>query len=200
LQPIAFLNFGKLITTAYLVGACLFATTAAAQPNTAPSPQIAAIAQAVLPHQEQDYLAIIDKARQQFAAGKSADARRNARLGLQIKVHEFMGLTHSAEDWIGIYKDNKRAENGDRSIEIEIAPGVILTTWDNSYVDANYRTMVRPRSSLARTLDGLSIGDAVRFSADLIGEVISTDDAMVLQPRIVASFSKLQKLSDTGAQ
>ena len=53
---------------------------------------------------------------------------------------------------------------------------------------------------MARVLDSLSIGDAVRFNADLLGAVISSDDQMVLQPRVIAAFSKISRLSDAAPQ
>jgi hypothetical protein len=46
-------------------------------------------------------------------------------------------------------------------------------------------------------IDGLSIGDEVVFSADLIGAVISSDDDMVARPQVIARFIKLQKIDPT---
>jgi hypothetical protein len=47
---------------------------------------------------------------------------------------------------------------------------------------------------LGKVIDGLTIGDEVTFTADLIGAVISTDDDMVARPQIIGRFSKLQKI------
>jgi hypothetical protein len=56
--------------------------------------------------------------------------------------------------------------------------------------------MVKPLTPLARVLDALTIGQPVTFSADLIGEVVSNDDDMVMRPRIIAVITKLSRLDD----
>ncbi len=164
----------------------LLATGAAA----APAPD------ARMPTPEQGYIDIVNQARRDFAATKSIDARTGVRLGLQINVHEFMGLTHAAQDWVGTYMGSAKAEDGSRSIVITIAPGITIATWDSPYVDFPYQTMVKPLTPLARVLDALTIGQPVTFSADLIGEVVSNDDDMVMRPRIIAVITKLSRLDD----
>lgn len=149
-----------------------------------------------LPQREREFIAIIEKARKEYAVSKSASARQSARLALQISTHQFMGLTHRADDWVGVYKVSNRADNGDRSIEIEIAPDVTLATWDNPVADNGADTLVKPSAPMANVLDGLTIGAPVVFSANIIGSLISSDDDMIRRPRLIASFSKLKKLSD----
>jgi len=155
---------------------------------------LAAFSDSAQPERERAYIGLVDKARRQYAAAKSNDARKNARIGLQIDVHEFMGLAHHAENWIGIYEGSKRTPEGDRSIQIDIAPGVAVSTWDSAFADGQHRTLVRPYTQLARVLDGLVIGDTVSFSANLIGNVIGSDDDMVQRPRIIANFTQLKKI------
>jgi len=159
-------------------------------------PEIVGSAKGLLPQRETDYIGLIDKARKQYAVSRSVDARKNTRVALQIAVHDFMGLSHNAQDWVGIFKDSKKTREGTLTLEIEIAPGVTIATWDNANMDASYGTLLKPYMPVGKITGSLAIGDTVSFSANLIGNVLSTDDDMVLHPQIVAQFTKLSKIDD----
>ncbi len=115
---------------------------------------------------------------------------------MQIDAHNFMGLSHNAKGWLGIFKQATTLPNGRRALQIEIAPGVTIETWDNPYDDRAYETLIKPYAPIGGKLDGLAIGQPVSFDADLIGAVISSDDDMVLQPRIIARFFALNTLDE----
>jgi choice-of-anchor A domain-containing protein len=163
-------------------------------PNGASQPARYEPSGAQKPDPERDGIAIIDASRAEFAASRSVDARAGVRIGLQIKIHRFLGLTHNARGWTGIYKGSRKSEDGSRSIAIEIAPGIVIATWDSRFVDAPYHTMVKPFAAMARVLDGLTIGQPVIFSADLLGSVIASDDDMVMRPRIIARITALKSV------
>jgi hypothetical protein len=185
-----------------LIAALFFASAAHAQTKPPPKPEpevILGSARAPLPPREAEYIGIIQNTRRQYAAARSIDGRRGARMAMQSAVHNFMGLSHNAQDWVGVFKDSKKNPTGSQSVEIEIAPGVTVATWDNPASDSTYYTMIKRFSALGQVIDGLAIGDEVTFSADLIGAVISTDDDMVARPQVIARFSKLQKI-DAAAQ
>jgi len=138
-------------------------------------------------------MAIIEAAREEYGAAKSIDGRKNARMTLQIAIHRFMGLTHAAHDWVGIYKGGKRLDSGERSVQVEIAPGVSIVTWDNRFFDTQTGTLIKPYSAMGHILDNLAIGDTVVFSADLIGNAVSNDDDMIRRPQILGRFTGLKK-------
>jgi hypothetical protein len=180
-----------------LIAALALAPAANAQTIAPPKPTTEVIigsSRAPLPPREAEYIGIIQNTRRQYAAARSIDARRNTRMAMQSAVHNFMGLSHNAQDWVGVFKDSKKNSEGSRSLEIEIAPGVTIATWENPCVDAPYYTMITQFSALGQLIDGLQIGDDVTFSADLIGTVISSDDDMVSRPQIIARFSALKKI------
>jgi len=66
-------------------------------------------------------------------------------------------------------------------------------------MDASYGTLLKPYMPLGKIAGSLAIGDTVSFSANLIGNVLSTDDDMVLHPQVVAQFTKLSKIDDPAA-
>jgi hypothetical protein len=159
---------------------------------------ITSSANAPLPQREIDYIRLIEKARKKYGASKSVDARKYIRVDLQIAVHNFMGLSHTAQDWVGVYKGSTRTQEGTLSFELEIAPGVTVTTWENTDSDKSYDTLIKSFSPIGKIIDTLAIGDTVTFSANLLGSVITNDDDMVLHPQVVARFTSLMKLEQAG--
>jgi hypothetical protein len=183
-----------------LIATLLIASSASAQtkPPLQPVPEpVIGSAKAPLPQREADYIVIIQNARRQYAAAKSIDARKNIRMAMQSAIHLYMGLSHSAQDWVGIFKDSKKNPKGSQSLQIEIAPGVTIGTWDNPTADVTSDTMLQQFSALGKLVNGLSIGEEVMFSADLLGSVVGNDDDMVLRPRVIARFSQLKMLDET---
>jgi hypothetical protein len=180
-----------------LIAALVLTSAANAETKPPPKPATEAIigsSRAPLPQREAEYIGIIQNTRRQYAAARSIDARRNIRMAMQNAVHNFMGLSHKAQDWVGVFKNSKMNPDGTRSLEVEIAPGVIIATWDNPASDTTYYTMIKQFSPLGKLIDDLQIGDDVTFSADLIGTVVSSDDDMVARPQVIARFSALKKI------
>jgi hypothetical protein len=173
------------------------AATAQTKPPPAPAAPQAVIgsAKAPLPPREADYIRIVEDARRQYLSARSVDGRKNARVEMQSAVHNFMGLAHNAEDWVGVFKNTKKNPLGTQSVEIEISPGVTISTWDNPASDTNYYTLFQQTSPMGKLASSLSIGDEVVFSANLIGAVVSSDEDMVLRPQVIAKFSKLEKIA-----
>jgi hypothetical protein len=177
------------------------AATAQTKPPSVPAPDaIIGSAKAPLPPRETDYIRIVQDARRQYLAARSVDGRKSARMAMQSAVHNFMGLAHSAQNWVGVFKDTKKNPLGTQSVEIEISPGVTIATWDNPASDATYYTLFQQTSPMGKLVSSLSIGDEVVFSADLIGAVISSDEDMVLRPRVIAKFSKLERIAQPPAK
>ena len=80
------------------------AATAQTKLPPAPAPQpIIGSAKAPMPPREADYIRIVDHARRQYLSARSNDARKGARIAMQSAVHNFMGLAHSAENWVGVF-------------------------------------------------------------------------------------------------
>jgi hypothetical protein len=160
---------------------------------------IAAPDDAKPPQRERDFIAIVDKVRTQYDAAKSVDGRRDARLDQQIALHNFLGLNHYAQDWVGTFARSETTPEGYQSIEIEVAPGVVLTTWNSKYDDEIVHTMAQPHGRLWPVLKTLTVGDQVRFSANVLGSLVSSDADMVQRPRLIAQFDTLAKLDDPSA-
>jgi hypothetical protein len=178
-----------------LVAFLFLSASADAQTKPPPQPEtVTGSAKAPLPQHESDLIAIFQNSQRQYIAARSADARKNTRMAMQSALHNFMGLSHSADDWVGVYRDSKKNPSGSMSVEIEIAPGVTIATRDNPPSDGTYNMLIKPFSAIAKTIGELRIGDEVVFSANVIGSAINSDEDMVLHPRLIAEFTKLKKI------
>lgn len=189
----------KLLLALILIAPAAIAQTKPKPPAPAPN-QIIGSARAPLPAREAEYIGIVQDARRQYLSARSIDARRNARMAMQSATHNFMGLSHTAMDWVGVFKDSKKNPQGTQSVEIEISPNVTIETWDNPASDATYFTLFQQKSPMGQLVGSLAIGDEVVFSAELIGATISTDEEMVLHPRIIGKFNKLEKIAQPPAK
>jgi hypothetical protein len=192
--------FMKLLSLVFVV-LCVCGTAAADTPYKPTSkppagPVLSVPSRIDVPERERDYVALVEKARKTYTSAKSVDGRRAARQAFQIDSHNFLGLMHSAQGWVGIFKKSNVLADGRRSLEIEIAPGLTLETSDNTYDDRAYQNMIEPYAAMAKTIAGLSIGQPVSFSADILGAVLSSDDDMVLQPRLMVRFSDFTILDE----
>jgi len=190
----------KLLLALVLIAPAAIAQAKPPAPPPAPAAnQIIGSARAPLPPRESEYIGIVQEARRQYLSARNIDARRNARMAMQSATHNFMGLSHNVMDWVGVFKDSKKNPTGTQSVEIEISPNVTIETWDNPASDATYFTLFQQTSPMGKLVSSLQIGDEVVFSADLIGATISTDEEMVLHPRIIGKFSKLEKIAPPPA-
>jgi hypothetical protein len=183
--------------TFFAIVACMVSVTAQAKPAPhpiAPPPQTNFPPQPAIPERERQFIAIIQSAQKEFIADKSDDARKSTRVSLQIAMHQFLGLSHNANDWVGTFKNRDKTEEGDLTAEIEIAPGFTFTTWNTRYLDGASGTLIKPNSPFFGTVGELTIGQPVSFSASLLGAVIASDAEMVMHPHIIVKFTKLDKV------
>jgi hypothetical protein len=148
---------------------------------------------APMPDREQQFVTIIQKARESFNTAKTDEARRNARLALQIAMNDFMGLARQVDNWVGVFKNTQKTQEGDRTIEIEISTGITIRTFDARFLDSQYDTLVRSYAPLAKIVDAMKIGAPVQFSALMIGTPVAADDQMVQTPVIIARFTDLRQ-------
>lgn len=172
----------------------------AAPPKLPPGPVLSVPPGIAVPDRERDYVMLVEKARKTYVSAKSVDGRRAARQTFQIDSHNFMGLMHHAKGWVGVFKQSKALSDGRRSLEIEISPGVTLQTSDNIFDDRAYDNMIKPYAPTAKSIADLSIGQPVAFDADILGAILSNDDDMVLQPRLMVRFSDFKVLDEPARQ
>jgi hypothetical protein len=145
-----------------------------------------------MPEREHAFIELLVEARRQYEAASPGLARQQSRLETQIRLVRFMNGFQDIEDWVGIVRSSHTNREGDRSIRIEIAPGILVTTGDNRQNDPDLITLIEPHSPIYAAIDSLGVGQPVIFSGRMLTGRLSTDDDMMERPQIYARFSSLR--------
>ena len=171
-------------TAAPAAGTTAPASKTEAPKTTAPKPKSA-------PPRDQavrrgNVVAIVQKA---SAEGQSADNDLKAGLIMKKRDKAICGLGGTKiTNWTGTVKLLDSNGDGDGVLAVELADGVVVTTWNNAFSDIGSDTLIK-NEKLMR-LAGMSEGDKVTFS----GQFIRGSDAGVC--RDVQGLTKIGKLQE----
>ena len=145
-----------------------------------------------MPQRERALVDIMLSARKQYTASHAQDAAADARMQMQIRVMTFMRESQLATDWIGTVKTRGLTADGRAWIAIEIADGIVITTWQSERDDFTYSTLLRPHTQTFAGSQNAKIGSPIIFSATILNSLLSNDDDMVLRPQFIARFTQLK--------
>ncbi|WP_372595062.1 hypothetical protein, partial [Actinotalea sp.] len=100
------------------------------------------------------------------------------------------------ENWTGVITTIGANGDGNAYIEIEIADGVRVKTWNNSFSDFGDDTLIDSSSDLFQTLLSIDEDSPVVFSGEFIGDGDScvknsnlTETFSVIDPQFLARFT-----------
>jgi len=147
--------------------------------------------QSKMPGRERAFIRLLLAARRQYEAASPGAERQRCRLAMQVAVGRFMSQNQDVENWVGVFRGSHTNLEGDRWIQIEIAPGVTIGTGRDRLDDPDLLTLIEPHSENYAALDAIGVGQPVVFSGRVLAGKLSSDDDMVEQPRFVAHFSAL---------
>ncbi len=106
-------------------------------------------------------------------------------------------------NWIGRVETLSSNSDGFGVLGIEIAPDVVLKTWNNSFSDAGERTLLQPDGRVFLAASALSKGRLVRFSgtlfrssADCFHDPSMTQYGSMTNPEFVFRFSDIEAIAD----
>ena len=173
-------------TAAPAAGTTAPASKTEAPKTTAPKPK-SAPAPATKQSDEDKFVAIVQKA---SAEGQSADNDLKAGLIMKKRDKAICGLGGTKiTNWTGTVKLLDSNGDGDGVLAVELADGVVVTTWNNAFSDIGSDTLIKNEKLMDR-LAGMSEGDKVTFS----GQFIRGSDAGVC--RDVQGLTKIGKLQE----
>jgi hypothetical protein len=145
-----------------------------------------------MPQRERDLIDILMKARNDYKTSHSPSPAQEARIGMQIRVMNYMKQSQLATDWIGTVKSRGITPEGESWISIEIADGITVSTWTAAREDQESATMFRPHAKLFAPAQAAKIASPIIFSGTILKSVLANDDEMVLHPQFIARFSALR--------
>lgn len=105
-------------------------------------------------------------------------------------------------NWVGRIVTLSSNTDGLGVLGIEIAPNVLLKTWNNSFSDSADKTLLQPDSRVLQVVSGLSKGRPVRFSGtlfrgapDCFHETSMTQGGSMTNPEFVFRFSDIEPVA-----
>jgi hypothetical protein len=141
---------------------------------------------------EGDLIGLVTSARGAYAAAGAA----TARLDLQIQVTRFVREDPAIDGWRGTVVARGLTPEGDAWIEIEIADGVTLATWQSRRDDRDAGTLIKRHFDMFPLVAAATIGQRVVFSGVFVSSVLASDEEMVMRPRFIMRLSALTAAPD----
>ncbi len=116
---------------------------------------------------ESEFISVVSQAQVNGSAAKNDMAVG----GIKFKRDDqICSLIHDGKvnSWVGKIKSLDANSDGYGVLSIEIAPGITLKTWNNSFSDRNDQTLINPTSPFFKTVSEMAVGDDVEFSGRFI--------------------------------
>lgn len=154
---------------------------------------------AEMPAEQAALIAAVEKARELYDAAGNDMAKGAARSGRAKAVCAALKKSKlKAKDWIGTITNLDANGDGLGILQVEIAPGVSVKTYNNSFSDIGSNTLIPPDSPVFAAASSLSEGTNVRFSGtflqsqtDCILEASLTLSGSVEEPEYIFRFSAI---------
>ena len=178
------------IRLAILIGVCLLGLSAG--PTGAQSED-------VLPQLQADFLKVIERARQMYAAGDT-DLQKGAARPTRAKALCALLSGRRVERWVGTVERLTTNSAGRGVISIDAGQKTHLMTYSNALSDYGDDTMLDPDGRLFSVAMSLKKGDKITFSGsflpgerDCIREVSLTMAGSIREPWFIFRFAHINK-------
>jgi hypothetical protein len=125
-----------------------------------------------------------------------ARARKERKQG----ICEVLGRNLTVSEWVGTLRRVELSMDGQGTVEVEIADGITVKTWNNAVSDAlsNENTRVAPGGALYQSLQSINPGQRVAFSGsfvrnktDCVEEASLTTSGSLSEPEFIFRFSSV---------
>jgi hypothetical protein len=167
---------------------------------TAGTPTPAAPASAALPGDQAQFISVIAAARAAYQSAPNEMAAGGVRADRKAKLCATLDKP-AIQGWIGAVRKLSSNEDGKGVLEIAIADKVSVETFNNSFSDIGYGTLIEPASDVFKSAAALKVGDRVVFSGDLfrsdvdcVNEGSLTLEGSMNEPEFLFRFRSINKL------
>lgn len=103
-------------------------------------------------------------------------------------------------DWVGVIKEVGANGEGKAYVQVEIADGVLMKTWNNAFSDISDDTLIPESSPMFDVLLDAKSGDRVTFSGTIAADSDATirtsnltETFSVMTPEFIVKFSSITK-------
>ncbi len=127
---------------------------------------------ASMPSEEKQFIRAVQRSRFEYDARQN-DLAKGATRSERAKAICDAISPGGYSNWFGLVKALSSNGDGKGVLEIEIAPGIVLKTWNNAVSDYADKTLLEPNTQAQQQAMALKSGKSIRFSGSLFSS--STD-------------------------
>lgn len=109
----------------------------------------------------------------------------------------------SVSGWIGEVKQVTANSDGKGVLKLSLPNNIIIRTWNNSFSDIRYNTLIEPGTNVFNSASELNVGDVVYFSGtffddddNCISEASLSLSGKIKEPEFIFKFSDIRKYRD----
>ncbi|EMH2077722.1 hypothetical protein NO938_003005 [Citrobacter freundii] len=135
---------------------------------------------------------------------KSKSAKNDMQIGgiKALRDKEICNILQvkSVSNWIGQVKKVSANSDGKGVLALSLPSGILIKTWNNSFSDTKYNTLMEPGTEIFNRASELSVGDVVYFSGtffedndNCISESSLSLSGKVKEPEFIFRFSDIRK-------
>ncbi|EDQ6179179.1 hypothetical protein ZX71_001461 [Salmonella enterica subsp. enterica] len=135
---------------------------------------------------------------------KSKSAKNDMQIGgiKALRDKEICNILQvkSVSNWIGQVKKVSANSDGKGVLVLSLPSGILIKTWNNSFSDTRYNTLMEPGTEIFNRASELSVGDVVYFSGtffedndNCISESNLSLSGKVKEPEFIFRFSDIRK-------
>lgn len=154
-----------------------------AAPEPKPEPVKAGADYGGYPKSQARFVKIVERAADDYA--DTSNELKGAKV-LKTRDRDACAAAGSkVKSWVGTVHGIGATGDGDGWVEIEVAPSIVIETWNNSLSDAFDSTLIPSSASFYDRLSDLDEGDKVVFS----GKFVPADDSCLDTTNLTKTFN-----------
>lgn len=164
----------------------------------APAPVAPEPSYGTYPPEEQAFIDAFQQGKAQYE-GASTELQRSVALTDRDAAMCAVSNNGTMVNWVGEIVNIGANNDGLATVEIELADGVKIQTWNNAFSDSSDNTLIPPSAPFFSTLVGMSEGALVTFSADSVPSDTSclkkanlTEAFYAIDPNFIVHFSDVR--------
>jgi hypothetical protein len=172
-------------------------TAAVTSPLVSKAPSASEQMQTMMPADEVAVIAAVEKARQQYAAATNDLAKGASRPARATAICAAL-RSRSVAGWVGRVSTLSSNADGKGVLAIEIAPNVLIKTWNNGLSDTWDQTLIEPSSPLFAVASQLHKGQIVRVggtffqnASDCVHEASMSLADSIDEPEFIFRFGSI---------
>jgi hypothetical protein len=153
-----------------------------AQPAAPTKPAAPASPYGIYPAVEAQFVQTVEATAKAFNSG-STDLQQSQ--AIRTRDAQLCSISGShAESWVGTIHDIGATGDGFAYVNVEIAPTIVLQTWNNAFSDIDSDTLIKPDQPFFQTLVPMKEGQKVTFS----GDFLSSSDSCLKRANLTETF------------